>query len=118
MQLRWIMAVMLLAALSGCASFGRGVAEAVLATDGEDTRACEVRGGEFAGLAGSLDATANEPGGTTKMLMIHGIGEHLPGYSTRLRENLADALGLTVAETRFKELDIFQPDVVGEITER
>jgi hypothetical protein len=46
--------------------------------------------------------------------MIHGIGEHLPGYSTRLRENLADALGLTVAETRFKELDIFQPDVAGE----
>ena len=85
----------------------------MLADDGEDTRACEVRGSEFAGLAGSLDAAANEPGSTTKMLMIHGIGKHQPGYSTRLRENLADALGLTVAETRFKELNIFEPDVVG-----
>ncbi len=114
MQIKWIIAALLLAALSGCASFGRGVTEAVLADDGEDTRACKVTGGAFDGLAGSLDATANEPGGSTKMLMIHGIGEHIPGYSTRLRENLADALDLTVAETRFKELDIFQPAVAGE----
>ena len=105
---------MLLAAMSGCAGFGRGVAEAVLAREGEDTRVCQVRGGEFEGLSGSLDSTANEPGATTKMLMIHGIGEHLPGYSTRLRENLADALDLTVAETRFKELAVFQPDLVNE----
>ena len=113
MQRRILIAVMLLVAPSGCAGFGRGVAEVVLAQEGEDTRVCQVRGGEFEGLSDSLDSTANEPGATTKMLMIHGIGEHLPGYSTRLRENLADALGLTVAETRFKELAVFQPDVTG-----
>lgn len=110
MRQRILMAVLLVAALSGCASFGRGVAEAVLDRESEDERACHIEGSEFGGLAQSLDATANNPSRTTKMLMIHGIGEHPPGYSTRMRENLANALDLTVREARFKELDLFSPE--------
>ena len=51
--------------LSGCASFGKGVAEAVMEkADTEDTRGCQVRGNSFEGIApGSPDhATQREPG--------------------------------------------------------
>ncbi len=121
MRIRWGVAAVLVA-LSGCASFGRGVTEALLDRQSEDDRACHVEGSDFGGLAGSLDAAANTPESTTKMLMIHGIGEHLPGYSTRLRENLANALDLAVAEARFKEFDLFRPennsDPIGKLYRR
>ncbi len=106
-----IVTVLLL--LSGCASFGEGLgkgfAEAVLQNDEDDKGICDIIGGEFSGLESSLDATQNNPEVTTKLLMIHGIGEHVPGYSARLQENLANSLGMEVSETRFKELPIFQP---------
>ncbi|MDD1616512.1 MAG: hypothetical protein CG439_1640, partial [Methylococcaceae bacterium NSP1-2] len=49
-----LLSVVLAIFLSGCASFGRGVAEAVLKKDSEDTRVCKVRGKPFVGIAPSL----------------------------------------------------------------
>ena len=53
--------------LSGCASFGKGVAEAFLEkSNAEDTRVCQVKGKPFEGIAPSLA----EPKGKTKVLMV------------------------------------------------
>jgi hypothetical protein len=38
------------ALLSGCASFGRGVTEAIMDRQSEDTRQCWIEGREFDGL--------------------------------------------------------------------
>lgn len=106
-----------LVALSGCESFGRGVADAFLSQDDEDTRACEIRGGAFTGLEQSLarqeDArAAGVPASEinrTRVLMIHGIGEQIPGHSARLLDNLASELGLSVIESRTKEIQLVHP---------
>jgi hypothetical protein len=89
--------------LSGCASFGKGVAEAVLEkSDTEDTRVCQVRGKAFAGIAPGL----TKPNGKTKVLMVHGVGDHLPGYSTEFLEKLANALKLTAKSSTYKDIQL------------
>lgn len=91
--------------LSGCSSLGQGIAEAVLTStskEGEDKRVCQVSGKRFNGLAPSL----GDRDGKTKVLMVHGVGSHLPGYSTRLLENLASELNLTVRERHHKNISL------------
>lgn len=79
--------------ISGCASLGKGIAEAVLEkTEEKDVRVCQVWGRPFSGLESSLNA----PGGETKVLMVHGVGDHIPGYSTEFLEKLAKELDLDV----------------------
>jgi hypothetical protein len=103
-----------LVALSGCGSVAKGVTEALLEhQDKDDTRSCEIRGPAFAGIESFIksqeaDRATVKPdtGHTTKVLMVHGIGKHLPGYSARLSRNLTEALGLDVTEERFKEIAI------------
>jgi len=89
--------------LSGCASFGKGVAEAVLEkTDGEDTRVCQVLGKSFKGIAPGLA----KPQGKTKVLMVHGVGDRLPGYSTEFLEKLANELKLTAKSSLYKDIQL------------
>lgn len=81
--------------LTGCTSFseglGRGIASAILdKTDEEDSRGCYAMSSGFKGIGQSIDKQK----GKTKVLMVHGIGHHQPGYSTLLMENLAKELGL------------------------
>lgn len=91
---------------AGCASFGKGVAQAFLEKqDEEDTRVCQVWGRRFDGIERYLD----NADGRLKVLMVHGVGEHLPGYSTILLENLAHQLDLTLAGKRFKEIALAEP---------
>jgi hypothetical protein len=47
-------------------------------------------------------------------MMVHGIGTHPPGYSTRLQSNLTKALGLTKREEQIKELGLRAPDFFGD----
>jgi len=86
--------------LGGCASFGEGVARGLMQQDQtEDTRQCYVRGPAFDGIEQLMikaEQGGAESGGDLKVLMVHGIGTHLPGYSTRLAENLASELKLDV----------------------
>lgn len=90
--------------LSGCESFGRGVAQAFIEKDAkEDLRKCEVSGYEFPGLEDYLQK------GVVKVMMIHGVGTHTPGYSARIKENLAQALNLTVRSARNKNITLIDP---------
>jgi len=92
--------------LSGCASFGEGVAAGILASSKkEDTRACQIWSKGFEGI----DVSLNKPKGKTKVLMVHGVGRHIPGYSTHLYENLARELGLSVVDLPPKELTLTHP---------
>jgi hypothetical protein len=106
--------------LSACASISKGITQAFIESkdkDSIDTRECTIVGQQFSGLKGSLenqrylqpDDTNHSKRTSLKVLMIHGIGDHLQGYSTRLAENMAHALELDVFETRSKELDITSP---------
>jgi hypothetical protein len=89
--------------LSGCASFGKGVAEAFLEkSDTEDTRSCQVRGKPFEGIAPGLEKSQ----GKTKVLMVHGVGDRLPGYSTEFLEKLAKELHLTAKSSSYKDIKL------------
>jgi len=89
--------------LSACASFGKGIAEAFLEKQqAEDTRVCQVWGRPFTGIGPYLENSQ----GKMKMLMVHGVGDHLPGYSTRFLEKLAKELGLTVMSKPYKNITL------------
>ncbi|SFL56816.1 hypothetical protein SAMN05421863_100128 [Nitrosomonas communis] len=102
---------------SGCVSFGKGVAEAVLSVQGkkEDTRKCYIRGRAFEGLEAKLkwqeqlSQAGKNDRPVIKVLVVHGIGSHQPGYSTRLAENLAQALSLNRVQETIKEITITHP---------
>jgi hypothetical protein len=92
--------------LSGCAGFGKGVAEAVLEkTEADDVRICEVRGKAFTGIEHALDSSEGE----TKVLMVHGVGDHIPGYATEFLEKLGQELGLTVQAKKHKNISLTSP---------
>ncbi len=89
--------------LNGCASFGRGIAEAYLdKQQSTDTRLCEIWGKPFKGLTPFLDNKL----GKMKVLMVHGVGDHAPGYSTQFVEKLAEELGLPVMSTQYKNISL------------
>jgi len=89
--------------LSGCASIGRGMTEAFMGRfNSEDTRVCQVRGQSFAGIAPGLA----KPHGKTKVLMVHGVGDRLPGYSTELMEKLSNQLKLSAKSSFFKDIQL------------
>ena len=89
--------------LSACSSFGRGITEAIIEKqEAEDTRLCEVWGEGFTGLKPHLDDTK----GKMKVLMVHGVGDHKPGYSTQFFEKLAKALNLSVTVKAHKNIKL------------
>ena len=92
--------------LSGCTSFGKGIAEAFLdKKEAEDTRTCQIRGDAFSGLEPYVD---NEKT-TTKVLMVHGVGDRGPGYSTQLMESLAKQLKLDHIGKRTRNFSLTSP---------
>lgn len=92
--------------LSGCSSFGKGVAEAIMEKNEKaDTRQCEIQGTKFTGIEDAF-----QKGKTVKVLMIHGVGTHKPGYATRIRENLAKDLNLTVFSRHAKNITLINPE--------
>ena len=116
--------------LAGCESFGRGVTQAVLeGSDGDtqDTRNCEVEGRPFTGIEPYLAKQDKLPpyGETVgdrpevKVLYVHGIGTHVPGDGTTLRQTLAKSLGLDIRAPRPKRIVIASPSFpnqnLGEI---
>ncbi len=93
--------VLILLLQSGCSSFGEGLMRGLMKQDEEDTRQCYVRGPGYDGIEQMIEKTSAsgpKPDGDMKVLMVHGIGTHQPGYSTRLAENLAQELKLDVVE--------------------
>ncbi len=86
---------------AGCRAVGRGIAEELL----RETKTvnnlgpCIVTGHQVAGVDSHLQS--RQP---IKILMIHGIGTHYPGYSLLLQENLAQNLGLDVMSRSNKNI--------------
>ncbi|WP_435640959.1 hypothetical protein [Micavibrio aeruginosavorus] len=103
--------------LTGCSSIAKGVTEAIMEDKGktEDTRICEIGGPAFAGVENSVaqKATENAPG-VTKVLMVHGISKHLPGYSARFRDKLIGALGLDSMDPTIKEITMSSAEKDGD----
>jgi len=103
--------------LSGCAGIAKGVTQALLErSEEEDTRACHVEGPASSGLEPLLQAQENERAGgpsgrTLKVLMVHGIGRHLPGYSARLTEHLMRELKLDLRVEDYKEIALHEPEI-------
>ena len=103
--------------LSGCASVAKGVTQAVLeSSEEEDTRACHIEGPVSVGLEPSMQAQEKERAAghstrTVKVLMVHGIGRHLPGYSARLTEHLMRELKLDVRVEDYKEIVLRDPEI-------
>lgn len=91
------------AQLSGCASLGEGLANAFLEKQTSvDTRLCEIWGKSFDGLSPHL---SNQKG-KMKVLMVHGVGDHLPGYSRQFLEKLARELDLPVMAAQQKNIPL------------
>jgi len=89
--------------ISGCSSLGKGVTEAILEKqEAEDERQCEVWGQEFSGLQPHLK---RHPG-KMKVLMVHGVGDHKPGYATEFHEKLAKELDLSVTSKAHKNIQL------------
>jgi hypothetical protein len=103
----WLFSLLSIALyLSGCSSIGKGVAEAVLEkTESEDTRLCQIWGSPFPGIGASLNNTR----GKTKVLMVHGVGDHFPGYTTQFLEKLAKQLDLDVRSETDKAIQLNTP---------
>lgn len=89
--------------VSSCSSLGRGITEAIIEKqEAEDTRLCEIWGEGFDGVKPYLD---NQKG-VMKILMVHGVGDHQPGYSTEFFEKLAKELDLSVTSKAHKNIKL------------
>ncbi|MEE4147082.1 MAG: hypothetical protein V2I26_19920 [Halieaceae bacterium] len=119
-QLRVLCIALPLLNIAGCSSFGRGVTEALLrsqSAETEDVRACTVEGEAFDGIAPILEAQAAYPlsagspdRATTKLVYIHGIGDHQPGHAGELVQSLSKSLDLTVRASVVKQIVLSPPD--------
>ena len=71
--------------LCGCASLEKNLVKDVMNDSRRPLDRCEVEGFAYPGTDSYLGG-----GRVLKVLMIHGVGLHHPGYSRRLQENLAE----------------------------
>jgi len=78
------------------------VAQAVLERDREDARLCQITGQPFQGLF----PLVKDPTGTTKVLMVHGVGSRVPGYSTPLQEELSNKMALNNTSKITKNIEL------------
>lgn len=100
--------------LSGCASFSRGITEAIMDRKTEDARQCVIAGREFGGLENLFAEEAAQSAETgkpakLKILKVHGIGEHAPGYSARLVDGLTKELGFAQTDETIKTIRMNSP---------
>lgn len=103
---RKILALSISVLLTGCSSIGRGIVEAVMEKqDTVDSRICEITGEKFNGIKPQLEVQDRK----MKVLMVHGVGNHLPGYSTQFLEKLAKELDLTVTAKSYKNITLADP---------
>ncbi len=102
-----------LAVLNGCASFGKGVTEAILEQQQSvDTRICEIKGKAFDGLKPHLEVNDNDR--DVKVLMVHGVGDHQPGYASEFLDKLVHELNLNVTTQSSKNIQITDPNSISK----
>ncbi|MCJ8339867.1 MAG: hypothetical protein MJK10_15470 [Pseudomonadales bacterium] len=103
---RLFIIIVLSLALSGCSGIGRGMVDAFLESEKEDKRKCDIYGKSFDGVNQIIDKAK----GVTKLLYVHGVGEHDPGYSTEFMEKLSAELNLNKRESLYKEISLVARD--------
>lgn len=127
-RLAWSLAAALcalhLATLQGCASIAEGVTRGLSADNTEKPpRPCDVTGPAFLGiserlrrleLSGPSAITGETRSPNLKVMMVHGIGTHPPGYSARFQRNLTEALGLTRRDAQVKEIGLRAPELFDD----
>ena len=102
MLIRLFVLVCCITLLNGCASISKGVAQALLEREREDVRLCQITGQPFQGLF----PLVKDPTGTTKVLMVHGVGSRVPGYSTQLQERLSNKMALNNTSKITKNIEL------------
>lgn len=90
--------------LSGCVAVEQDVAKDIVNSHKKPISRCEISGFNYAGT----DAYINKKP-ILKVLMVHGVGLHHPGYSRRLQENLANNIGLDVMSRLPKNITLLDP---------
>jgi hypothetical protein len=111
-------ALLLIVSLTGCEGVSKGVTEAVLDRKSVDTRGCQIYGPPIEGVRSSLDA--QKPGSKahiTKILMVHGVGKHLPDYSNQLQAKLMQALGLDTMSSEIREIKIYDSSLPKDVSQ-
>ena len=121
---RWVwvpLVFLLLASFTGCVSLGQGFGEAVLQSgEKQDMRQCWIRGRAFPGTLEAITlqeraaAKGRSERSVLKVMMVHGIGSHVPGYSTRIAENIARAMSLDRVQEKFKEFQLSSTRMAGQ----
>ena len=91
--------------LNGCASISKGITQAILEQKKEDTRFCQIIGQPFQGIFPLVKDTTS----TTKVLMVHGVGKHIPGYSAQLLQGLSTEMALNYISKVTKKIDLIKP---------
>ena len=111
-KIEWLLlSFLIVILLSGCASIGKGAAQAVLEkSENEDTRQCQVWGKPFMGI----EADLAQKDGKTKVLFVHGVGDHIPGYTTEFLEKLAKELNLNARSEGQKNIELNTPLIPGK----
>ena len=110
-----ILLLLALLTLSGCTGIAKGITQAIIEKETQDTKQCEITGFAYPGIRQSLlEQTKEDKPKTTKVLMVHGISKHLPGYSTLFRDKLVKELSLTKVSDGYKEIIIRHSDYIDE----
>ena len=110
--------ILALVSVSGCASISRGVTEAIMDREVVDERRCWITGRPFKGLDDLFRTSMAEDVGKVrrlKVMTVHGIGSHAPGYSRRLLDSLVTQLGLTSMAEKVKTIPLIHPDFDGDL---
>lgn len=90
--------------LSACNTFERDFAKDVISDSATPLKMCEIEGDKYRGLNGLLNNKNH-----LKVLVIHGVGTHHPGYSDRLQLNLMNQMSISSKSRLSKNITIMDP---------
>ncbi len=90
--------------LCGCSSFGKGIVEGILGRDDyqEYKPECLIWSDGFPGIKTNIK--------TTKIMLTHGIGNHLPGHSTAFMLELTKRMGMDKQDRNYKQINMKSQD--------
>jgi hypothetical protein len=105
-----------IAMLGGCASIAEGITRALMDNSNDPIpRKCTISGPAFSGIEGRLDAASDDLSAKTiRVILIHGIGTHEPGWSTPQQLRLAAELGLNSLDKNGKRIQLESEKFPGE----
>lgn len=87
--------------LTGCSFFEKRLVKEFAASNTKPLGGCSIEGFPYQGISEHFES--EKP---LKVLMIHGIGTHYPGYSMRLQKNLAKSIGFDVLSRLPKNIQL------------